>query len=557
MALARERLEFHGETIELPLPDGPGKALKLTIAPVQERIPIYLAAIGPKNTALAGEIADGWIPTLLSPEHLPELRASLEEGAARAGRSLDGFDIAPTVNVIHHRRPRRARATRCARSSRSTSAAWARASRTSTTSSCSATASRTRPREVQDLYLEGRKDEAMAALPGRADRHGLARRARQDVVRERLRVYRDAGVGTLGVTPMAFTKEERLDAAAPRGRAGRRGAGLRVLLGAFGDPGHAFPMHRPRPRAARARPRRRAARPGGAGSARRRARGAAVRARRPSTTSSPRHGEAAEALRGGRARASRSRARASRPFAPGRRRQRHPDARPGARRPSSRACPCATVIPHVDPRTEPGLPPYSLGARLPRTAVGARGCGARSIRSSAAGWSCGRDELNETRAPPRAAAARPRPRRHLAATWRSSRRSPSSSTRAACAGPATHVVGPLLWEPPPATSSCPPGDAPLVLVAPSTSQDPEHRLLRAALAGLADLPVRVLATWNRRAPAPPLPVVPANARLVEWVSYARTMPRCDLVLCHGGHGTVARALEARLRRRRRARRRAT
>src|SRR6202045_4236296 len=100
MALARERVEFHGETIDLPLPDGPGKALKLTIAPVQERIPIYLAAIGPKNTALAGEIADGWIPTFFSPEHVSELRALLEEGAARSGRSLDGFDIAPTVNVF-------------------------------------------------------------------------------------------------------------------------------------------------------------------------------------------------------------------------------------------------------------------------------------------------------------------------------------------------------------------------------------------------------------------------------------------------------------------------
>src|SRR3954470_18077970 len=98
-ALARERLEFQGETLELPLPDGPGKALKLTIAPVQDQIPVYLAAIGPKNTALAGEIADGWIPTLVSPEHLPELTKSLQEGAAKAGRSLDGFDIAPTVNV--------------------------------------------------------------------------------------------------------------------------------------------------------------------------------------------------------------------------------------------------------------------------------------------------------------------------------------------------------------------------------------------------------------------------------------------------------------------------
>src|SRR6476620_8652242 len=103
LALARERVEFHGETLELPLPDGPGKALKLTIAPVQESIPIYLAAIGPKNTALAGEIADGWIPTLLDPEHLSELRKNLDEGAARAGRSLNGnFDIAPSVQSFIH-----------------------------------------------------------------------------------------------------------------------------------------------------------------------------------------------------------------------------------------------------------------------------------------------------------------------------------------------------------------------------------------------------------------------------------------------------------------------
>src|SRR5947209_10427677 len=81
MALARERVVYQGETLELPLPDGPGKALKLTIAPVQERIPIYLAAIGPKNTALAGEIADGWIPTFFSPEHVGGLRQLLEEGA--------------------------------------------------------------------------------------------------------------------------------------------------------------------------------------------------------------------------------------------------------------------------------------------------------------------------------------------------------------------------------------------------------------------------------------------------------------------------------------------
>src|ERR671929_1752121 len=98
-ALARERLEFDGDIYELPLPDGPGKALKLMIAPVQERIPIYIAAIGPKNTQLTGEIADGWMPTFFSPEHVGEFKELLEEGARRAGRTLDGFAIAPTVNV--------------------------------------------------------------------------------------------------------------------------------------------------------------------------------------------------------------------------------------------------------------------------------------------------------------------------------------------------------------------------------------------------------------------------------------------------------------------------
>jgi UDP:flavonoid glycosyltransferase YjiC (YdhE family) len=78
-------------------------------------------------------------------------------------------------------------------------------------------------------------------------------------------------------------------------------------------------------------------------------------------------------------------------------------------------------------------------------------------------------------------------------------------------------------------------------VAPSTAQDPEHRLLRAALAGLAGEPVRVLATWNRRALPGPVNIG-ANTRLVEWLSYARTMPGCELVICHAGHGTLVRAL---------------
>jgi F420-dependent oxidoreductase-like protein len=210
MALARERVEFHGETIELPLPDGPGKALKLTIAPVQEQIPIYLAAIGPKNTALAGEIADGWIPTLLSPEHLPELRASLDEGAARAGRVLtaENFDISPTVNVNITDDVEGARD-----AMRPFIALYVGGMGSREKNFYNVLVQRygfeDAAREVQDLYLGGQKEEAAAALPAELiDLVSLV--GPRDRVRDRLRAFADAGVGTLGVSPMAWTREERI-----------------------------------------------------------------------------------------------------------------------------------------------------------------------------------------------------------------------------------------------------------------------------------------------------------------------------------------------------------
>src|SRR3954468_21682537 len=208
-ALARERLEFAGEHFTLPLPDGPGKALKLTIATVQDQIPIYLAAIGPKNTALAGEIADGWIPTLVSPEHLPELTKSLQEGAAKAGRSLDGFDIAPTVNVYVSYDIEKGRDVM-----RPFIALYVGGMGSRDKNFYNNLVQRygfeDAAKKVQDLYLDGRRDEAMAALPDELiDLVSLNGPA--DKVRDRLRVYREAGVGTLGITPMAWTKDERID----------------------------------------------------------------------------------------------------------------------------------------------------------------------------------------------------------------------------------------------------------------------------------------------------------------------------------------------------------
>jgi UDP:flavonoid glycosyltransferase YjiC (YdhE family) len=89
----------------------------------------------------------------------------------------------------------------------------------------------------------------------------------------------------------------------------------------------------------------------------------------------------------------------------------------------------------------------------------------------------------------------------------------------------------------------PEGEAPLVVIAPSTSQDPECDLLRTSLEALAGEPVRVVATTNKHRPERPIEV-PANAVLVDWMPYSQVMPLADVVICHGGHGTVARALAA-------------
>jgi UDP:flavonoid glycosyltransferase YjiC (YdhE family) len=106
-----------------------------------------------------------------------------------------------------------------------------------------------------------------------------------------------------------------------------------------------------------------------------------------------------------------------------------------------------------------------------------------------------------------------------------------------------HITGPMQFELPYRDVELPDGDEPLVLVAPSTAQDPELRLVRVALQALADEPVRVVATTNRRGETPQL-AAPANAVIVDWLSYSQVMPQAALVICHGGHGTVARALAA-------------
>src|SRR4051794_24842073 len=209
-ALARERLEFQGKHYEPPLPDGPGKALKLMIPPVQERIPIYIAAIGPKNTQLTGEIADGWMPTFFSPGHVAEFRELLEEGAARAqnGKKIDDtFDIAPNVSLCIDDDIDKARDVM-----RPMLALYVGGMGSREKNFYNALVRRygfeDAAEEVQNLYLSGKKDEAAAALPAELiDKTALV--GPVDRVKERLELYREAGVGTLMVTSVAFDPEER------------------------------------------------------------------------------------------------------------------------------------------------------------------------------------------------------------------------------------------------------------------------------------------------------------------------------------------------------------
>jgi UDP:flavonoid glycosyltransferase YjiC (YdhE family) len=203
------------------------------------------------------------------------------------------------------------------------------------------------------------------------------------------------------------------------------------------------------------------------------------------------------------------------------------------------ARPWATLVPHVLPTPELGLPPYSAGAALPRTRIGAR-LWALLEPIVSVGQELGRRDLNGARA---RVGLPPLEHPHggisrelvLVATL------PQLEYPRAGWSPAVRVTGPLLWEQPYPETEPPHGEGPLVLIAPSTSQDPRHRMLSAALEGLAREPVRVLATTNGRPPPEPIRV-PPNAKVVDWISYAKAMPGCAGVVCHAGHGTIVRAL---------------
>jgi MGT family glycosyltransferase len=198
----------------------------------------------------------------------------------------------------------------------------------------------------------------------------------------------------------------------------------------------------------------------------------------------------------------------------------------------------ATLVPHVWAEHEAGMPFFAFGAGPPRTVVG-RALWRGALPVLVGGLERGRRELNRSR---EAVGLPPLERFHggtspelaLVATFPQleyPRRWPAH----------VHVTGPMPFEVPHPEVEVPEGDEPLVVVAPSTAQDPECRLVRVALEALAEEPVRVVATLNGHVPDEAVEV-PRNAVLSLWLSYSQVMPLADLVVTHGGHGTVARAL---------------
>lgn len=207
-ALARERVAFEGEHFTLPLPDGPGKALTLTVHPVRERIPIYLAAIGPRNLELAGEIADGWLAIFFAPEFAADSIAHIAAGRARAGLTMAGFDIVPTVPVVIG-----LDVERCADLVRPYAALYLGGMGSRETNFYNQLACRMGYQEqaaqVQERYLAKDYAGAAAAVPFEfIDRTSLL--GPPGRIAERLTAYAASGVTTLTVGASVGTLDERM-----------------------------------------------------------------------------------------------------------------------------------------------------------------------------------------------------------------------------------------------------------------------------------------------------------------------------------------------------------
>ena len=206
-AVSGEPLEYEGEFYHLPLPGGDGKALRPTGAATPD-VPIWVASIGPKNLELTGELADGWLGTVFVPEQAETFLSHIRAGAERAGRSLDDIELQAgagvwfTDNVEEALEVLRVQVAFSlggmgSRRHNFYNAAYARQGYADIA------------KEVQRLYLDGKRNEARELVPLElVEKVNLV--GSDEMVKERLRVYRDAGINQLYLQPHGDTTEERL-----------------------------------------------------------------------------------------------------------------------------------------------------------------------------------------------------------------------------------------------------------------------------------------------------------------------------------------------------------
>jgi F420-dependent oxidoreductase-like protein len=206
-AIKGERLEYKGKVYELPLPGGEGKAIR-SAAPPQPGIPIYLATLSPRSLEMTGEIADGWLGTSFMPEQARVFTDPLAAGAARVGRAVTQLDLQAggfvafsddVERLIPPRKPGLAFSLGAmgSRQHNFYNDAYRRAGYEEVA------------REVQRLWLDGRREEAAARVPDELvlQTNLLGTEA---MVRARLAAYRQAGITTLRVEPAGEGLEARL-----------------------------------------------------------------------------------------------------------------------------------------------------------------------------------------------------------------------------------------------------------------------------------------------------------------------------------------------------------
>ncbi|MEU5426307.1 LLM class F420-dependent oxidoreductase [Streptomyces olivoreticuli] len=208
-AMSRERVTHDGDHWTLPLPGGPGKPIKLTVHPVRERIPLYIAAIGPKNLEQTGEIADGALVVFFAPEHAEETTlGALRAGRAKVGKNLDGFDLAPTVPMAVGDD-----VGALADLFRPYTALYVGGMGSAKQNFYNKLAQRMgyekAAAEIQEKYLSGDKEGAAAAVP-RELIDSTTLLGPVERISDRMQAYADAGVTTLSLAPAGFTLDERI-----------------------------------------------------------------------------------------------------------------------------------------------------------------------------------------------------------------------------------------------------------------------------------------------------------------------------------------------------------